>query len=164
VKSPSLTAKSCIEEFVWVIRSPAVRQAASIVRSQCRRKKNCAIRFCGGYTSAAPRFKAILPSRPFLTHRAGGLLARDGPWLAYGLADQGADRQRCEKCLKMLERAKGIEPSYAAWEAAVLPLNYARGGTLISRDRAIRQAPWRSRPAGLNRTASFRVRWSPTVL
>jgi hypothetical protein len=26
----------------------------------------------------------------------------------------------------LLERAKGIEPSYAAWEAAVLPLNYAR--------------------------------------
>ena len=30
-------------------------------------------------------------------------------------------------CDVMLERAKGIEPSYAAWEAAVLPLNYARG-------------------------------------
>lgn len=29
---------------------------------------------------------------------------------------------------KKLERAKGIEPSYAAWEAAVLPLNYARSG------------------------------------
>ena len=28
---------------------------------------------------------------------------------------------------RALERAKGIEPSYAAWEAAVLPLNYARG-------------------------------------
>jgi hypothetical protein len=28
--------------------------------------------------------------------------------------------------LRRLERAKGIEPSYAAWEAAVLPLNYAR--------------------------------------
>ncbi len=26
----------------------------------------------------------------------------------------------------MLERVKGIEPSYAAWEAAVLPLNYTR--------------------------------------
>ncbi len=25
------------------------------------------------------------------------------------------------------ERVKGIEPSYAAWEAAVLPLNYTRG-------------------------------------
>lgn len=25
-----------------------------------------------------------------------------------------------------LERAKGIEPSYRAWEALVLPLNYAR--------------------------------------
>lgn len=28
--------------------------------------------------------------------------------------------------LKPLERAKGIEPSYRAWEALVLPLNYAR--------------------------------------
>ncbi len=25
-----------------------------------------------------------------------------------------------------VERVKGIEPSYAAWEAAVLPLNYTR--------------------------------------
>ncbi len=30
-----------------------------------------------------------------------------------------------------LERVKGIEPSYAAWEAAVLPLNYTRGRALI---------------------------------
>src|SRR5258708_290832 len=39
-----------------------------------------------------------------------------------------------------MERAKGIEPSYAAWEAAVLPLNYARkarASPLISRDRPI---------------------------
>ena len=28
-----------------------------------------------------------------------------------------------------LERVKGIEPSYAAWEAAVLPLNYTRIAT-----------------------------------
>jgi hypothetical protein len=35
---------------------------------------------------------------------------------------------------QVLERAKGIEPSYAAWEAAVLPLNYARGDAFI---------PWR---------------------
>jgi hypothetical protein len=27
---------------------------------------------------------------------------------------------------KALERAKGIEPLYAAWKTAVLPLNYAR--------------------------------------
>ncbi len=32
-----------------------------------------------------------------------------------------------------LERAKGIEPSYAAWEAAVLPLNYARERRLTQR-------------------------------
>ena len=29
-----------------------------------------------------------------------------------------------------LERAKGIEPSYEAWEASVLPLNYARSALL----------------------------------
>ena len=28
--------------------------------------------------------------------------------------------------LVIMERAKGIEPSYEAWEASVLPLNYAR--------------------------------------
>ena len=27
-----------------------------------------------------------------------------------------------------LERVKGIEPSCAAWEAAILPLNYTRSG------------------------------------
>ena len=27
---------------------------------------------------------------------------------------------------RSVERVKGIEPSYAAWEAAVLPLNYTR--------------------------------------
>jgi hypothetical protein len=31
-----------------------------------------------------------------------------------------------------MERVKGIEPSYAAWEAAVLPLNYTRIGADIS--------------------------------
>ena len=29
------------------------------------------------------------------------------------------------------ERVKGIEPSYAAWEAAVLPLNYTREFTSV---------------------------------
>jgi hypothetical protein len=34
--------------------------------------------------------------------------------------------------VESLERAKGIEPSYAAWEAAVLPLNYARAPRLTA--------------------------------
>ena len=33
-----------------------------------------------------------------------------------------------------LERVKGIEPSYAAWEAAVLPLNYTREGPPLHRE------------------------------
>ena len=40
-----------------------------------------------------------------------------------------------------MERVKGIEPSYAAWEAAVLPLNYTRLGrqkpARLRRDRRI---------------------------
>jgi hypothetical protein len=30
------------------------------------------------------------------------------------------------KRLKLLERVKGIEPSYSAWKAAALPLSYTR--------------------------------------
>ena len=32
-----------------------------------------------------------------------------------------------------MERVKGIEPSYEAWEAAVLPLNYTRSGVVLRR-------------------------------
>ena len=33
-----------------------------------------------------------------------------------------------------MERVKGIEPSYAAWEAAVLPLNYTRSDKINIRN------------------------------
>ena len=39
----------------------------------------------------------------------------------------------------VLERVKGIEPSYEAWEAAVLPLNYTRAGRYSSRKALPRQ-------------------------
>jgi hypothetical protein len=48
-----------------------------------------------------------------------------------------------------MERAKGIEPSYAAWEAAVLPLNYARLDTYQA-DLA-ETAPSAKRLGGLSR-------------
>ncbi len=41
---------------------------------------------------------------------------------------------RARRPFLCLERVKGIEPSYAAWEAAVLPLNYTRGRRLLHRD------------------------------
>ena len=34
-----------------------------------------------------------------------------------------------------MERVKGIEPSYAAWEAAVLPLNYTRAEAILAKVR-----------------------------
>src|SRR3954452_6893602 len=37
------------------------------------------------------------------------------------------------KCLKTLERVKGIEPSYSAWKAAALPLSYTRAGVDLTR-------------------------------
>src|SRR4051812_48212479 len=45
-----------------------------------------------------------------------------------------------------LERVKGIEPSYAAWEAAVLPLNYTRAAAACA---VYRSAGQRRNPAML---------------
>ena len=35
--------------------------------------------------------------------------------------------------LTIMERVRGIEPPYSAWEADVLPLNYTRIGCIIPR-------------------------------
>jgi hypothetical protein len=37
----------------------------------------------------------------------------------------GRPATNCKRS-EILERAAGIEPAYTAWEAVVLPLNYAR--------------------------------------
>ena len=68
---------------------------------------------------------------------------------------------RARRPFLCLERVKGIEPSYAAWEAAVLPLNYTRERRLLHRDsralssrfrtmweRALPAKGRRGRPAG----------------
>ena len=34
---------------------------------------------------------------------------------------------RAKRDASNLERMMGVEPTYAAWEAAVLPMNYTRG-------------------------------------
>jgi hypothetical protein len=51
-----------------------------------------------------------------------------------------------------LERVMGIEPTYAAWEAAVLPLNYTRlaieFNSAASRDRPSLRASRAPRPRG----------------
>ena len=41
--------------------------------------------------------------------------------------------------MKALERVKGIEPSYSAWEAAALPLSYTRAG--LARGQSLRRTP-----------------------
>ena len=53
-----------------------------------------------------------------------------------------------------LERVKGIEPSCAAWEAAVLPLNYTRAGGDIRPFGSPRQPPLLARRQGVCGTAS----------
>jgi hypothetical protein len=52
--------------------------------------------------------------------RLEGSTARVFGWIT------GDGRQLWGVRTRMLERVKGIEPSYEAWEAAVLPLNYTR--------------------------------------
>ena len=39
-----------------------------------------------------------------------------------------------------MERVKGIEPSYSAWEAAALPLSYTRDLSAIRPSQTCRQA------------------------
>src|SRR3569833_548714 len=41
-------------------------------------------------------------------------------------------RPRSQEAFEILERVKGIEPSYSAWKAAALPLSYTRGRRRIS--------------------------------
>ena len=43
----------------------------------------------------------------------------------------GCARRRRGKEEGDLERVKGIEPWYEAWEAAVLPLNYTRVASIL---------------------------------
>jgi hypothetical protein len=38
-----------------------------------------------------------------------------------------ASGKKSRTCGFLLERVMGIEPTYSAWEADVLPLNYTRG-------------------------------------
>jgi hypothetical protein len=40
--------------------------------------------------------------------------------------ERASMRRSASRAKTILERVNGIEPSYAAWEAAVLPLNYTR--------------------------------------
>ena len=42
-----------------------------------------------------------------------------------------------------MERATGIEPALEAWEAPVLPLNYARIGQLLYRSRSLFRSHFR---------------------
>ena len=88
-------------------------------------------------------------------NRAAGVvsglpLARRGGSLAHGVSPQfplhAQKRKSQPGWLAVLqinnlrgfgvERVKGIEPSYAAWEAAVLPLNYTRPAVAEDRKRA----------------------------
>ena len=43
----------------------------------------------------------------------------------------------CDSPFFILERMKGIEPSYQAWEARILPLNYTRMKHLLSYSTSI---------------------------
>jgi hypothetical protein len=42
-------------------------------------------------------------------------------------------RDVAAKLLELLERVKGIEPSYSAWKAAALPLSYTRDFNTLCR-------------------------------
>ena len=71
-------------------------------------------------------------------NRAG--MKRMSALVKRGLCDHRREGRRCKANgetsfvdrAEWLERVMGIEPTYAAWEAAVLPLNYTRLPACIS--------------------------------
>ena len=59
-----------------------------------------------------------------------GLYEKNNNLLRFKMANSSVlfhnkKRQALNAC-RFLERVKGLEPSYPAWEAGVLPLNYTR--------------------------------------
>jgi hypothetical protein len=56
------------------------------------------------------------------------LSAASERFAAYAQLYETNKRLRRSAFRQVLERARGIEPLYEAWEASVLPLNYARAG------------------------------------
>ena len=49
------------------------------------------------------------------------------PWYECAVCERKSAKNPCgTSTYRDVERVKGIEPSYEAWEAAVLPLNYTR--------------------------------------
>ncbi len=65
--------------------------------------------------------------------------------------------------LSVLERVKGIEPSYEAWEAAVLPLNYTRVTLAIvaCAPRHSRGAPMHETPRDCQRIGALQRETAP---
>ena len=63
-----------------------------------------------------------------------------------------------------MERVKGIEPSYAAWEAAVLPLNYTRAGGSLRIVRHGRRVAKGRRPEKLGRQDADELIGLPQLL
>jgi hypothetical protein len=60
---------------------------------------------------------------------------------------------------EILERVKGIEPSYSAWKAAALPLSYTRAGVDLTRRAGVLNRP--GRPRFSAKTALFPRRPTP---
>src|SRR5690606_39629728 len=58
-----------------------------------------------------------------------------------GSPGKGTAAPPCDGTAASLERVMGIEPTLAAWEAAVLPLNYTRAAPDLSGTPARSEAP-----------------------
>ena len=67
--------------------------------------------------------KALMAAKRWLGERA---LSRRGKTYRLYPASMCVRYGDGTACVAGMERVKGIEPSYEAWEAAVLPLNYTR--------------------------------------
>ena len=88
------------------------------------------------FERAVPRAQYGRSRRQTVANRGHRWRRRTAPWPGVSLLEEWRSRERREE----RERATGIEPAFSAWEADVLPLNYARAhtrGPNRSRTRAL---------------------------
>ncbi len=74
------------------------------------------------------------------------------------MREYGRKCPRSDRWGLFLERVKGIEPSYAAWEAAVLPLNYTRLPDRLYHAGTLPQQPHSAARAATGASPSFTPR------
>ena len=94
--------------------------------------RNCSHQASGAGDTIPPPAVRAPPFTQGRLIRCGFAADLSGPLCGKKKCGRGPQRKTPDAFASgVVERAKGVEPSYQAWEACILPMNYARGNKSI---------------------------------